>query len=283
MILEILKAVGSLSLMGLVLGGILAFASKVFAVKADERAEAVAGVLPGANCGGCGFAGCSAFAQAVSDGKAPVTGCTAGGNEVAAKVAAVMGVTAETVERRMAYVMCCGTADVSRKKYEYKGVMDCYAAVKIGGGERECPSSCLGLGTCVNRCPFGAIELIDSVAVVDKEKCSACGVCVASCPKQIIKMIPYETKYVVHCSSAEKGGEVRKYCTVGCIGCKLCEKACEYGAIAVENNRAVIDYAKCTGCGACAEKCPRKIIHPVEDISAFRQRVEKHEELQEKI
>lgn len=263
MAVNILKAVLALSMMGLVFGLILGFAAKIFAVKVDEKEEAIKEVLPGANCGGCGYAGCAAYAAALAKGEAPTTACAAGGSELAEKVAAILGVEAGTVERKTAVVLCCGKEGVSQKKYEYKGVMDCYAAVRIGGGERECPSSCLGLGTCMQSCAFGAIKMVDSVAVVDREKCTACGVCVTKCPKGVIGLLPYDAKYAVVCSSAEKGGEVRKYCSAGCIGCKLCEKACPEGAIKVDGNVARIDYTKCTSCGACVAKCPRNIIHDI--------------------
>lgn len=246
--------------LGAVMGALLAFASKIFAVKTDERAETIRECLPGANCGGCGFTGCSAYAEAVVNGEAPVNACTVGGAETAKKVAAVMGVEAgETVKMR-AQVMCSGTNEYSKKKYIYSGVSDCVAASKIGGGNRVCPNGCIGLGTCVAACPFSAISVVNGVAVVDYTKCEGCGVCVRACPKQIIKLIPFDSRHWVGCMSVDDGKTTRKYCDVGCISCKLCEKNCPEQAIAVDNFVAKIDYSKCSGCDKCVDKCPRHII-----------------------
>ncbi len=246
--------------LGAVMGILLAVASKVFAVKIDERVEAIKECLPGANCGGCGYSGCGGYAEAVVKGEAPVNGCTVGGAEAAGKVARVMGVEAgETVKMR-AQVMCSGTMEYAKKKYIYNGVSDCVAASKLGGGDRICPNGCVGLGTCVAACPFDAIKVISGVAAVDYHKCQGCGVCVKACPKGIIKLIPFDSKHWVGCRSVDDGKTTRKYCDVGCISCKLCEKNCPEEAIKVENNRAVLDYSKCTGCDKCVEKCPRHII-----------------------
>ena len=246
--------------LGALMGLLLAFASKIFAVKTDERAEAIKECLPGANCGGCGYTGCSGFAEAVVKGSAPVNGCTVGGAETAHKVAAVMGVEAgETVKMR-AQVMCSGTSEYSKKKYIYDGVLDCVAAAKLGGGDRICPNGCVGLGTCVAACPFSAITVVNSVAVVDYRECQGCGVCVKACPKGLIKLIPFDSKHWVGCMSVDDGKTTRKYCDVGCISCKICEKNCPENAITVENFNATIDYSKCTGCDHCVDKCPRHII-----------------------
>jgi heterodisulfide reductase subunit A-like polyferredoxin len=171
-----------------------------------------------------------------------------------------MGVEVGETVRMRAQVMCSGTAEFARKKYAYAGAHDCIAAAKMGGGDKLCPNGCIGLGTCVSRCPFEAISVVEGVAVVDYRKCAGCGVCVAACPKQLIELIPYDSRHWVGCRSVDKGAEVRKYCDVGCIGCKMCEKVCEAGAIKVDGFVAKIDYAVCTGCDACVEKCPRHII-----------------------
>lgn len=242
------------------IGILLAVASKVFAVPRNEKAEQITEVLPGANCGGCGYAGCSALAEAVAEGKAKPSACVVGGSEVAAKVASIMGVEATEAVRMRAQVMCSGTRSLSKQKYEYQGISDCVAAMQLGGGSRLCPNGCIGLGTCVSACPFNAISVVDGVAVVNYEQCKGCGVCVAACPKSIIKLIPFESKQWVGCMSADKGAVTRTYCDVGCIGCRICEKNCEAGAIKVNGSLASIDYSKCTGCNKCVEKCPRKII-----------------------
>ena len=171
-----------------------------------------------------------------------------------------MGVKAEMGERYRAQVMCSGTHDLAKKKYVYEGIADCAAANKLAGGDKLCPNGCIGLGTCAAACKFDAIRIINGVAAVDYDKCKACGACVAACPKRIIRLIPYNAKYWVGCCSTDKGPVTKSYCEAGCIGCKLCEKKCPVGAIAVTDFVAKIDYEKCTSCGACAEACPRKII-----------------------
>ena len=247
--------------LGLVLGLLLAFASKIFFVEGDEKADSVAELLPGANCGGCGYPGCAELAKEIAKGSAPVTACLACSLETVNKIAEVMGVTVTEAPVRMrAQVMCSGTGSLSARKYIYDGVKDCIAAAKLGGGDRVCPNGCTGLGTCVRACKFGAIKIIDSVAVIDYKKCEGCGACVNACPKHIIKLIPYNSAHWVGCMSVDKGAITRKYCDVGCIACKICEKSCPTKAITVNNTIASIDYSKCIGCDICVEKCPRNII-----------------------
>lgn len=256
----ILKAVAALSGTGLAFGLLLALASKYLSVEQDERVPRIVEVLPNANCGGCGYAGCSAFAQAVADGAAPANGCTVGGNTVGQAVAEIMGVAFEAREPVRAYVRCRGTSGAAALRYAYAGEQDCRMAMRTSGGQKACSFGCLGFGTCVQACSFGAIDMQDGVARVDPEKCSGCGACVRACPKGLIGLIPVSAKYVVACRSQDKGAAMKAICSAGCIGCKLCEKNCEAGAVTITDNRAEIDYTKCTGCGVCAEKCPKKII-----------------------
>ena len=245
---------------GLLMGALLALASKLFAVKKDEKAEAIKECLPGANCGGCGYSGCDAYAAAVSAGDAPVNKCSVGGAEAASKIAQIMGVDAGEQVRMRAQVMCSGTGEYAKKKYIYEGIDDCVAASKIGGGDKMCKNGCIGLGTCVRACPFDAIVVEDGVAAVDYSKCKGCGICVSACPKGIIKLIPFDAKHWVGCMSVDDGKNTRKVCDVGCISCKICQKNCPAGAINVDNFVASIDYDKCTGCDICTDKCPRHII-----------------------
>ncbi len=261
MLINVLKALLCFAVLSGVLGVILAFASKIFAVPVNEKAEKINELLPGANCGGCGYAGCSALAEAIANGKAPVNACKSVPQEVIDKIAEAAGVESKsTGVRYRAQVMCSGTHELAKKKYVYKGISDCISANKLAGGDKLCPNGCIGLGTCAAACKFDAIHIINGVAAVDYEKCVACGMCVAACPKQIIKLIPYDAKHWVGCSSVDKGAITKSFCDIGCIGCKICEKNCPSGAITVDGSIASIDYEKCTGCGICEQKCPRKII-----------------------
>lgn len=257
---QIVAAVAVVGITGLIFGCILALAAIVFAVKKDERIDEITEVLPGANCGACGFAGCSAYASAVVENGVPVNMCSVGKAPVAEKIGAIMGCdVGETVEMT-ACVLCGGDCEKAAEKYIYSGIDDCRAAEKLAGGAKECAYGCLGLGSCVKVCDFGAIKIENGIAVVDKEKCVGCGKCRDACPKHIIKLMPKTEKAAVLCSNKDKGAAVNKYCTVGCIGCKICEKNCEAEAVTVHDNLAEIDHEKCTACGICVEKCPKKVI-----------------------
>ena len=180
---------------------------------------------------------------------------------VAAKIGAIMGQEVGESVREVAFVKCAGTCENANADYEYYGVEDCSMMAFVpNGGPKKCNFGCLGFGECVKACPFDAIHIKNGVAVVDKEQCKACGKCIKACPKNLIELVPYDAKHIVQCSSQDKGKQVMTACKVGCIGCKMCERVCESGAVTVENNIAHIDQSKCTGCGACAEKCPKKII-----------------------
>lgn len=246
---------------GLFIGVFLGLSGKKFAVEVDEREEAIAGVLPGNNCGGCGYAGCSGLAAAIAKGEAEVGTCPVGGAPIAAKIGEIMGVEAGDAKPMTAFVKCGGTCDKAKQDYEYYGIEDCVMMNFVqNGGPKSCNYGCMGYGTCVKACPFDAIHIVDGVALVDKAACKACGKCVAACPKGLIELVPMDQKHLVQCSSKDKGKDVMSVCSVGCIGCKMCEKVCEFDAVHVEDNIAHIDPEKCTNCGKCAEKCPKKII-----------------------
>ncbi|MCI5641179.1 MAG: RnfABCDGE type electron transport complex subunit B [Lachnospiraceae bacterium] len=257
----VVVAAAVIGITGLLIALLLGIAANVFAVPVDEKAVAIRETLPGANCGGCGYAGCDALAAAVAAGEAPVNGCPVGGAAVAEKIGAIMGVSAGDAVKQVAFVKCAGTCDKAGVKANYYGIADCKRAAAIPGkGDKACAYGCMGFGSCVAACNFDAIHVEHGVAVVDKEKCVACGKCAEECPNGLIELIPYDATKVVSCSNKDKGPKVMSVCEVGCIGCGLCAKQCEFDAITVENNIAHIDQSKCTGCGKCAEKCPKKII-----------------------
>ena len=258
--MEILTAVLWFLLISAVLGIALAVASKFFKVEEDGRIGKICELLPGANCGGCGRAGCAAMAEAIVKGEEKPSKCAVASPEAISQISEIMGISVENAVKMRAQVMCSGTYDLAAKKYIYDGVRDCISAVSLAGGDKLCPNGCIGLGSCVSVCKFDAIKIINGTAAVDYTKCQACGACVNQCPKSLIKLIPMEAKYWVGCNCSEKGALTKSWCEAGCIGCKICEKNCPTGAIKVENNLAKIDYTLCNSCGTCAEKCPRHII-----------------------
>ncbi len=248
-------------IVGIVIGIILGIAGERFKVEVDPNEEAILGVLPGNNCGGCGYAGCSGLAAAIAKGEAEVNACPVGGAPVAEKIGAIMGEDVGESVRMTAFVMCSGTDENANKDYNYIGELSCEMVKNISnGGPKACNHGCRGFGDCVAACGFDAIQVNQGIAMVNKERCKACSKCIHACPQQLIELIPYDAKHMVRCHSMDLGKVVMKVCKVGCIGCKMCQKTCEYDAITVENNIAHIDQTKCTGCGACAEKCPKKII-----------------------
>ena len=259
--IRIIIAMGVLGGLGLLFGVSLSIASRIFGVKVDPKIEEVRGALPGANCGACGFPGCDGLANAIVSGKAPINACSVGGKPVADEVADIMGINDVNFERKVAVVLCQGSCDKSKEKYIYEGIKDCRVANILAGGSKSCSFGCLGCGTCKDVCEYDAIQMIDGVAVIDKEKCTACMKCIEICPKKIIELVPYEQQVVVKCKSLDPGKEVRSKCSVGCIGCQICVKNCPVDAFSFENNLAKINYDKCTNCGICAEKCPTKAIH----------------------
>lgn len=258
---EIVIAVVSLCVISAIIGIALSIAEKVFHVEVNELEVAVREVLPGSNCGGCGYAGCDALAKAIAEGSTPVTACPVGGKPVAEEIARIMGQEVGDMEKMVAYVRCNGTSDMKQVDYQYIGIESCaYAAKMPGSSPYACKYGCLGYGSCAKVCPERAIRIIDKKAVVDEALCIACGKCIKVCPHDLIELVPAASTHRVQCISLAKGKEVMNACKAGCIGCGLCAKNCPSDAIVMENNIARIDYSKCTHCGACAEKCPRKII-----------------------
>ena len=253
--MEILIAIAILGGLGLVFGLVLAAASKVFYVESDPRLEQLTACLPGANCGGCGYAGCGAYAEAVLKGEAPIGKCASGGNECAKAMAAIMGVEAAEVTRKVAMVCCSGERSYdaegnltkgAKMKATYEGFHDCLAASKVGGsGPLSCKYGCLGYGTCTKACKYGAISVKNGVAVVDEDLCVGCMACAQVCPRKLIIPVKPNRNVVIACNSLSKGATTNRACSVGCIGCGKCVKPCPTGAITVSSNHAVIDYSKC--------------------------------------
>ncbi len=259
-LLKILFAVAALGGLGVLFGFVLGFMGKKFAVKVDERVQAVRSAVAGANCGACGYAGCDAFAEAVVKGEADPNGCTPGGAKTAKAIAEIMGVDAGDVEPMVARVRCQGTCENVSARTDYSGIPSCRAASGISGGPTACEFGCVGLGDCVARCPFGAIRLEDGVAVIDEDLCTGCGVCVETCPRGIIQLLPRDQTIVVMCRNKAIGRIARLQCKTACVGCKRCEKQCPSDSIHVKDGVAIIDETTCTRCGACIQVCPMHCI-----------------------
>ncbi len=278
-----------LALAGLFFGIVLSIGAKVFHVHVDERIKQLEAVLPSANCGACGFAGCAAFADGLVRGTAKANGCLPGGAEVAHKVAQLLGVDADHLEEMVAAVHCKGGDNEATIRAKYDGIHDCHGAVLISNGSKECQYGCLGLSSCVAVCEFDAIHInANGIAEVDPEKCTGCTACVASCPRFLIDMMPKSQKIFLGCNTKDRGAKVKKYCSVGCTGCTLCVKAASHpDSIKMVNNLPVLSFTtgenflpsaykcpsdcfvdtvvarpkahinvKCTGCGDCVPVCP---------------------------
>ncbi|MCI5997465.1 MAG: RnfABCDGE type electron transport complex subunit B [Peptoniphilaceae bacterium] len=261
---EIIIPVLVLSVLGIAFALILAFASKVFFVKVDEKVLQVRGELPGANCGACGFPGCDGLAKAIAEGNASITSCPVGGSDLVARLARILGTEAGDVQRMVACVMCQGDKERAKEKYIYTGIRDCRVNNSMQGGSKTCSYGCLGCGTCQDVCGFNAIEMINGLAVVNKENCTACNKCIDICPKNLIDLVPYEQTVMVKCKSFAAGNVVKNACQVGCIGCKMCVRVYPE-AFSVENNLAVVNYAKGLDEALllqAADKCPTNAIHP---------------------
>lgn len=249
---------------GAVSGGLLTIAGKIFFVKTDETVEKITETLPGANCGGCGFAGCEAYANAIAKGEAKPNLCFPGGLEVNKTISAILGVAVEETEPVAAYVHCNGCSTATEDKYKYIGTKSCAAAEKFYNGKGSCSFGCIGFGDCVNACDSGGIEIKNGVAVINPAMCIACGKCIKACPNHLISFKKKSALAAVRCSSQDAGKITRTVCKNGCIACGICVKKCPEGAITINGNHAEIDYNKCVSCGACAEACPVKCIEMLE-------------------
>lgn len=259
----VIKAVAALSVIGLAASFMLAAASKRFHVEVDPRVEAVLAALPGANCGACGNPSCFSAAEAIVAESQLVTACTAGGQPVADAVAEILGVEKCVVSSQVS-ARHCGGGRAATRLFDYSGVMSCAAVSKVAGGDLVCPYGCLGYGDCALACPFGAISMdTRGLPVVDLELCTGCEVCIRECPRgaaHLLAMLPANGQVIVRCNSHDKPRARKDYCSMSCIACKKCEKACSSDAIHVIDLLAVVDYEKCTGCGECVRVCPQECI-----------------------
>ena len=253
------------TVIGLVVGIAAIFAilivlvSKLCYVKENEKVKKIQENLSGANCGGCGFAGCADFAKALVEGKAKINGCSATDNDSKKIIAQILEVEFCSNVEKFAVVKCAG-GDNAVNKFDYVGNSACEYQSAFLGGSKVCAEGCLGGGTCTNYCAGGGIKVKNGVAVIDRNLCKACGACILKCPRHIIELIPKTSKVYVACSTSCKGKEAVSACKNSCIACGLCTKVCPENAISLVNNIAVVDYSKCNGCLTCLSKCPRKCI-----------------------
>ena len=259
----ILVAVLVIAVLGAVAALALAIADKYLAVQEDPRIGLVTGALPGANCGGCGFAGCGDYARALVAGTAAPGGCTAADDKVSAEIAKILGVEASATERRVALVKCCGTRSEAIRVGDYNGICDCASAAATAGDDKGCRFGCLGYGACANVCPKHAIRVEDGLAIVDKRLCIGCGKCVSVCPRKLIELVPAKATIHVLCNNPLRGPEVNKVCGVGCMGCHLCEKNSggkEAGHFTFDRFLAKVNYENPPTDSMLVDKCPRKCI-----------------------
>lgn len=264
----IIFTIATLAILGLLLAIVLYIVAQKFKVEEDPRIDTVESLMPGANCGGCGKAGCRAFAEAaVKEGVGSLF-CPVGGNAVMQKVAEALGQTVEEKAPQVAVLRCSGSCDKRKKTSVYEGISTCASVAALYGGETDCAFGCLGKGDCEAACQFGAIKVNPETGLpeVDEEKCTACGACVKACPKQLLELRnkgPKGRRIWVACRNKDKGAPARKACLAACIGCGKCAKECAFGAITVENNLAYIDFTKCRMCRKCVAACPTGAIHEV--------------------
>lgn len=245
---------------GLFCGLALALGTRYFSVQAKPKVAAITDILPSANCGACGFAGCAGYAEAIVEGKAKPNLCPFSTAESLSQIAAVLGTAPiKAKAREVAIVLCRGDNEQAQKKFVYDGITDCAAAAAMNGGDKACSYGCLGYGTCARVCPSNAIEMVNGVALIHPELCVSCRKCVTACPRGIIRMVPEDHQIHVFCSSKDPGPVVRKVCKVGCIGCSICTRLAPE-AISMEGKLAVVNYDVPLDNEKVIEKCPGKCI-----------------------
>jgi len=258
----ILITIISLSLLALISAIILYFVAQKFKVIEDPRIDSVQEILPAANCGGCGFAGCRNFAEALVKAETfEGLNCPVGGAEVMGNAAAILGKVAPKIDPLVAVLLCNGSPEFRPRTSVYDGAADCRITHSLYAGDTDCSYGCLGNGDCVRACAFDAMYMDEKtfLPVIIDDKCVSCGACVKACPRNLIelrKKAKKDRKIYVACSNCDKGGPARRACKVACIACNKCFKVCEFDAITIENNLAYIDAKKCTFCRKCVAECP---------------------------
>jgi len=254
------KVLGTIGGVGIIMGAGLAAASQVFKVKIDPKIAEATEALPGINCGACGYAGCSSYAEAaVEEPEVPVNLCAPGGTKTAEELALITGKSAGTTVKHVALLRCVqDQAKAAPLKYKYHGLEDCAAVETLHKGAYTCPFACLGLGNCARVCPVDAIIMEKGRPVTDPDKCIACGLCVKTCPRNVLVLAPYPGRVQVYCRNTMPPKFRRKVCPSVCIGCRLCLKNCPYDAIEMVDGVAIVHHEKCPhDCPRpCFSKCP---------------------------
>jgi len=255
----ILRSCLALGGLGVVFGVFLGLAAKRFAVKVDPRIEKISGLLPGANCGACGQAGCHAFAELINSGNISIDSCAAIEEKDSQEIAGILGIAAAKKVAKVAAVHCRGGKKEAKIKSNYNGIQDCRASILIGNGPKACDYGCIGFGDCSRACPFGAITISENdLPIIDINACTGCGKCVTACPRNIISLVPRKTSIYLGCASQDRGKTVKEVCSVGCIGCTICAKPniIPSGVIQMKGNLPSIDYDKGEDISAAQAKCP---------------------------